>query len=88
MTAGVLAGCSKSESGTQAPPANQDSGAGSDEEAPDSEAGPEDLDYLRNRCAPQMTISTLKEKNGKIAFTTVLEPNEIQMILLTCLGRN
>ena len=48
----------------------------------------EELDYLRNRCAPQMTISTLKEKNGKIAFTTVLEPNEIQMILLTCLGRN
>ncbi len=41
MTAGVLAGCSKSESGTQAPPANQDSETGSNEEAPDSEAGPE-----------------------------------------------
>ena len=48
----------------------------------------EDLIYLKNRCVPQITIRSYREKDEKIAFTTVLEPNEIQLILVECLGRN
>lgn len=55
-------------------------------------SGPEymdgdDIDYLKKRCVPQLTVRTYKEKNGKIAFTTMLEPNEIQLILADCQGR-
>ena len=47
----------------------------------------EDIDYLKKRCTPQITVRTYKEKDGKIAFTTMLEPNEIQLILVNCQGR-
>ena len=44
----------------------------------------EDIDYLKKRCVPRITVRTYKEKDGKIAFTTMLEPNEIQLILADC----
>lgn len=47
----------------------------------------DDIDYLKKRCVPRLTVRTYKEKNGKIAFTTMLEPNEIQLILVDCQGR-
>ena len=47
----------------------------------------EDIDYLKKRCSPQITVRIYKEKEGKIAFTTALEPNEIQLILVDCQGR-
>ena len=46
-----------------------------------------DIDYLKKQCVPQITVRTYKEKNGKIAFTTMLEPDEIQLILVECQGR-
>ncbi len=47
----------------------------------------EDTAYLKMRCTPHMTVRTYKENNGKIAFTTILEPNEIQLIFVECQGR-
>lgn len=48
----------------------------------------EDMAFLKNRCMPGVTIRTYREKAGKVAFTTLLEPNEIQFISMECLVRN
>lgn len=48
----------------------------------------DDMVFLKKRCSPGVTIRTYREKAGKVAFTTLLEPNEIQFISMECLGRN
>ena len=49
----------------------------------DDEPSPEDLQYLERVAAPRMTRQNCGEKNGKLRFDTVLEPNEIQFIHAT-----
>lgn len=47
----------------------------------------DDVMFLKNRCMPGVTIRTYKEKEQKVAFSTLLEANEIQFISLECLGQ-
>lgn len=47
----------------------------------------DDVMFLKNRCMPGVTIRTYKEKENKVAFSTLLEANEIQFISLECLGQ-
>lgn len=42
----------------------------------------EDIEHLKNTCVPDIKIQTISEHMGKIIINTVLEPNEIQLIMI------
>lgn len=42
--------------------------------------GQEEIQYLKQVCVPRLTINQIEAQNNKLIFTTVLEPNEIQLI--------